>query len=81
MKAILKFTPSLSDEDLKEISQITHGFVAGDLKSLCTKAIIHAYENSNSSDIRINDLEYALQFVKPNAMNEKEIPIPNVSFK
>ncbi|XP_014242027.1 spermatogenesis-associated protein 5 isoform X2 [Cimex lectularius] len=66
-------------ETINEISHSTHGFVAADLASVVTKAICRATLEKRDS-IFPEDLFWGYSQVKPSAMREISIQIPNVKW-
>ena len=69
-----KFNIILSDEDIKMISQNAHGYVGADLEAL----IAHATTNGRGDK---NSCLEALKIVKPSAMREVQVTVPNVSWE
>ncbi|XP_018571693.1 spermatogenesis-associated protein 5 [Anoplophora glabripennis] len=70
---------SLSEDQLQEISANTHGFVGADLVSLCSRASLNASQRGNES-LTIEDFKFALKRVRPSAMREVQIEVPNVKW-
>ncbi|XP_067009613.2 ATPase family gene 2 protein homolog A isoform X2 [Anabrus simplex] len=68
----------LSDGDIKDVAMAAHGFVGADLASLCSHAGMHAAERSQN--ISLADMRWALTQVKPSAMREVLVQIPNVKW-
>jgi transitional endoplasmic reticulum ATPase len=82
--------------DLKQISKITHGFVGADLEVLCKEAAMRSLrrilpeidldEEKVSTEIlqkiKINseDFRDALKEVRPSALREVQVQIPNVNW-
>lgn len=64
--------------DLMQIASVTHGFVAADLECMVAKAVMQASLTDQSS-IDTSSLMWALSQVKPSAMREAVIQVPNVS--
>lgn len=85
-KLLSKIPNTLTDDELNEIGFVTHGFVAADLRELCSEAEIPAIERHQVSDIdsdvtmSASDLHVALTSVKPSAMKEIFIEVPNVKW-
>jgi len=69
-----KFDLILSDEDIKIVSQNAHGYVGADLEAL----IAHATTNGQGDK---NSCLAALNIVKPSAMREVQVTVPNVSWE
>jgi len=82
--------------DLKQISKITHGFVGADLEVLCKEAAMRSLrrilpeidldEEKVSAEIlqkikiTSEDFREALKDVRPSALREVQVQIPNVSW-
>ena len=69
-----KFNANLSDEDIKVISQNAHGYVGADLEALIAQASLNGQNDKKSC------LE-ALKLVKPSAMREVQVSVPNVTWE
>lgn len=54
---------NISESDLSEIMESTHGYVGRDLERLCNIALHHSKES-----VDMNAFKYALKEVKPEAM-------------
>lgn len=67
----------ISEKDVESISDLAHGYVAADLVNLCTQASMKAIKNSREY-INKEDLLNALTIVRPSAMRELFVEIPNV---
>ncbi|KAK9872122.1 hypothetical protein WA026_016174 [Henosepilachna vigintioctopunctata] len=78
-KLLFTINNSLSEDELLQISHNTHGFVGADLVSLCSMASLHSYRN-NRNIIEFRDFEYAMVKVRPSAMREVQIEVPNVKW-
>lgn len=72
---------------MKDVAYSAHGFVGADLASLCSRAAIHAIKKARTGDgscasdsisVRTEDLLWAMTQVKPSAMREVLIEVPNV---
>lgn len=75
---LLKNIPSkISELDIDNVSDLAHGYVAADLVNLCTQASMRALKASREF-INKDDLIHALTVVRPSAMRELLIEIPNV---
>ncbi|KAK5644226.1 hypothetical protein RI129_008071 [Pyrocoelia pectoralis] len=70
---------TLSENDLREIANVTHGFVGSDLVSLCSQAGLHATV-SKCNRLGLESLRFALTRVNPSAMREVQIEVPNVKW-
>ncbi|XP_076239284.1 ATPase family gene 2 protein homolog A isoform X2 [Calliopsis andreniformis] len=84
-KLLTKIPNSLSAEDITNIAFITHGFVGADLYGLCSQAVLNAVKrqqktNSVSETLKLtfSDLNHALISIKPSAMKEVLIEVPDV---
>ncbi len=82
--------------DLKQISKITHGFVGADLEFLCKEAAMRSLrrilpeidldEDEISKEIlqkiqiTSDDFREALKEVRPSALREVQVQVPNVSW-
>lgn len=67
----------ISSQELESIADLAHGYVAADLVNLCTQASMKCIKES--SDVIVRDhLISALTVVRPSAMRELLIEIPNV---
>lgn len=91
LKFLLKVANVLTEEDVRNISFITHGFVGADLYALCSRAAMHAIklqqkvnDNLDASEpdvkVTVEDFNYALSIVKPSAMKEVLVEVPNVKW-
>lgn len=75
---LIKSLPNnVSEQDLNSISDLAHGYVAADMVNLCTQASMKCIKRS-SDVIEKEDLIGALTIVRPSAMRELLIEIPNV---
>ncbi|XP_053612586.1 ATPase family gene 2 protein homolog A [Plodia interpunctella] len=78
LHSLLKSLPGkISSQDIDSISELAHGYVAADLVNLCTQASMKCMKRS-SDHIEKDDLMAALTIVRPSAMRELLIEIPNV---
>ncbi|KAM3963745.1 LOW QUALITY PROTEIN: ATPase family gene 2 protein homolog A [Aphomia sociella] len=76
--SLLKNLPNrVSSQDVDAISDLAHGYVAADLVNLCSQASMKCIKRS-SDVIEHEDLMGALTVVRPSAMRELLIEIPNV---
>lgn len=76
--SLLKNLPNkISSEDIENIADLAHGYVAADLVNLCSQATMKCIKRS-SDCIERDDLIAALTIVRPSAMRELLIEIPNV---
>lgn len=65
--------------DVRDIANVTHGFVGADLISLLTKATVGC--STDSGMVTANDINKALTLVKPSAMLEILIEVPTVHWE
>lgn len=78
LHSLLKSLPNkVSAEDLEAISDLAHGYVAADMVNLCTQASMKCIKRT-SDVIEREDLVAALTLVRPSAMRELLIEVPNV---
>ncbi|KZC09114.1 PREDICTED: spermatogenesis-associated protein 5 [Dufourea novaeangliae] len=85
-KLLLKMPNTVSAEDITNIGFVTHGFVGADLYGLCSQAILNAVKrqqktnaaSESSSKVTSLDFNHALAVIKPSAMKEVLIEVPNV---
>jgi len=84
-KLLSKMPNTLSEENVKYIALNTSGFVGADLRRLCCEANANATErmqekriDENQAIMTVVDFDHALSIVKPLAMIELQIKIPNV---
>ncbi|XP_050347288.1 ribosome biogenesis protein SPATA5 isoform X2 [Nymphalis io] len=76
--ALLKNLPNrIPSCDIVEISNLAHGYVAADLVNLCTQASMKCIKR-NANILEKEDLVSALTIVRPSAMRELLIEVPNV---
>ncbi|CAH2240545.1 jg6459 [Pararge aegeria aegeria] len=76
--ALLKNLPhKVASNDVESIADLAHGYVAADLVNLCTQASLKCLKRK-SPVIEKEDLVSALTVVRPSAMRELLIEIPNV---
>ncbi|XP_059055453.1 ATPase family gene 2 protein homolog A-like [Achroia grisella] len=78
LNTLLKSLPNkISSHDIDAIGDLAHGYVAADLVNLCSQASMRCIKRS-SEIIEHEDLMAALTVVRPSAMRELLIEIPNV---
>lgn len=82
LKQLDDMNHNLSADDIKNISNNCHGFIASDLSSLVAKASMHAVRDRSNFDqiIRLKDMQYAFGQIVPSAMKEVMIKCPNVKW-
>nr|CAI5860325.1 unnamed protein product [Callosobruchus analis] len=84
-KAILsqllsKLPNDVDEQDLHNVALQTHGFVGADLVSLFSLAGLNATKRSPADKINVEDFHCALKQVRPSAMREVQIEVPNVKW-
>ncbi len=88
--------PLAPDVDLKEIADLTHGFVGADLAALCKEAAMHALrrilpeidieaeeipsEVMEKLEVRREDFMEALKNIEPSALREVFVEVPDVKW-
>ena len=87
-KFLAKVPHELSEKDIDRIAMTTHGFVGVDLYGLCSEAgscaskrySINENDCADQTEITMNfdDFNKALTIVKPSAMKEVIVEVPNV---
>jgi hypothetical protein len=86
-KLLSRTSHKITEDELKVVAYSAHGFVGADLASLCSRAAIHAIKRTNAggglfvSDsviVMTEDILWAMTQVKPSAMREVLIEVPNV---
>jgi AAA family ATPase len=86
-KLLSKAPHGITQEELRNVAHSVHGFVGADLASLCSRAAVHAVKRtcagdrlcgSDSVTVKVEDLLWAMTQVKPSAMREVLIEVPNV---
>ncbi|VEN39934.1 unnamed protein product [Callosobruchus maculatus] len=84
-KAILaqllsKVSNDVDQQNLHNVALKTHGFVGADLVSLFSLAGLNAAKRSPDEKIGVEDFYCALKQVRPSAMREVQIEVPNVKW-
>ncbi|XP_069600014.1 ATPase family gene 2 protein homolog A isoform X2 [Ranitomeya imitator] len=92
-RILLKVPHQLRDEELADLASSAHGYVGADLVALCKEAGLNALrrkleETNNPSDstvagsvvITLTDFLQAMNDVRPSAMREVAVDVPNVSW-
>ncbi|CAH2300892.1 spermatogenesis-associated 5 isoform X1 [Pelobates cultripes] len=92
-KVLRKVPHQLSEEELVQLADSTHGYVGADLAALSKEAGLNALrkkcgelscpsdsEVAGSVVITVNDFLQAMNDVRPSAMREVAIDVPNVSW-
>ena len=69
----------VKEEDLKELSKKSYGYVGRDLRQVLNRAFTHAKRDSRT-DVNMNDLEYGLKKTKPSAIRDMPFIEPKVTF-
>lgn len=88
LQKLLSKTPhEVTEEELKNVAHSAHGYVGADLAALCSRAAVHAVKRTCAGDglsgsdsviVKVEDLLWAMTQVKPSAMREVLIEVPNV---
>lgn len=88
LDALLRNVPHrLAEDNLNYLASVTHGFVGADLSLLCAEASLLAAKRSisfladdqDAAIILPEDAAGALNLVKPSAMREVLVEVPDVS--
>ncbi|CAK1540798.1 unnamed protein product [Leptosia nina] len=75
---LLKELPNrVSSNDIDSVTDLAHGYVAADLVNLCTQASLKCIKRGSGA-IEKDDLLAALMIVRPSAMRELLIEVPNI---
>jgi len=86
-KLLSRTSHTITKDELMDVAYSAHGFVGADLASLCSHAVIHAFKRTSSGDglcasdsmiVSMEDILWAVTQVKPSAMREVLIDVPNV---
>eukprot|EP01006_Ploeotia_vitrea_P001361 TRINITY_DN104690_c0_g1_i1.p1 TRINITY_DN104690_c0_g1~~TRINITY_DN104690_c0_g1_i1.p1 ORF type:complete len:533 (+),score=249.38 TRINITY_DN104690_c0_g1_i1:2-1600(+) len=93
LRRVLTSMPNdVSDDALREVASITHGYVGADLFSLCREAALCALHRFNSVadgggqlslralKIDESDLKAAMALITPSAMREVAVDVPDVTW-
>lgn len=70
----------VSKQDIEKITDLAHGYVAADLVNLCTQASMKCIKREGEA-IENQDLIAALTIVRPSAMRELLIEVPDVRWR
>ncbi|KAF2899331.1 hypothetical protein ILUMI_06845 [Ignelater luminosus] len=80
LKKLLHDVPlDVDDNLLRMVANAAHGFVGSDLVALCSRAALHSTKRGDTK-ICMEDLKYALTRVRPSAMREVQIEVPDVKW-
>ncbi|XP_077135211.1 ATPase family gene 2 protein homolog A isoform X2 [Ranitomeya variabilis] len=92
-RILVKVPHQLRDEELADLASSAHGYVGADLAALCKEAGLNALrrkleETNNPSDstvagsvvMTLTDFLQAMNDVRPSAMREVAVDVPNVSW-
>ena len=76
----------IEDTTIRETSKKLHGFVGADIRGLCRQAAWtalqrHCVEGKGELEVNEHDLEVALGSVKPSALREVAIEVPDVKWE
>lgn len=82
LKQLERVKHTLNENDVKNIANNSHGFIASDLTNLVAKAAMHAARKNpiGEPSIDLNDIQFAYCQVVPSAMKEVVIKCPNVKW-
>ncbi|XP_023716212.1 ATPase family protein 2 homolog isoform X3 [Cryptotermes secundus] len=88
LQKLLSKTPhEMTEEELRNVAHSAHGYVGADLAALCSRAAVHAVKRTYAGDVlcgidpvivKVEDLLWSMTQVKPSAMREVLIEVPNV---
>lgn len=70
----------VNDNDLKELSEKSYGYVGRDLKQVLNRAFTHA-KRDKRNEVSMDDLEYGLKKTKPSAIRDMPFVEPKVTFE
>lgn len=81
-KILSRMANNVSEIQVKSITDLAHGFVGSDLYSLCSRGAMQAVKSlaSPQVEITLEDLQFAIGKIRPSAMREIQIEIPNVKW-
>ncbi|XP_077284953.1 ATPase family gene 2 protein homolog A [Arctopsyche grandis] len=82
-KLFENFPHALTQDEINQLAESAHGFVGADIGNLFTQATMHMMRNNaltNDLKAQFADFQWALQQVKPSAMREVLLDIPNVKW-
>jgi len=68
---------------LRQVAQVTHGFVPTDLQSLCRQVVMVLVKQEAQQQETVAQLQHfesALQYIKPSNFNENQTKIPDIRF-
>lgn len=68
----------VSDTDLRQLAEVTYGYVGRDLKQVLNRAFTHA-RRDNRTEVRYNDLEYGMKKTKPSAIRNMPFVEPAIT--
>ncbi|KAL1914765.1 uncharacterized protein VTP21DRAFT_8023 [Calcarisporiella thermophila] len=87
LKTLLRNIPhSLSEEEIQQISAISHGYVGADLAAVCREAGLKALKRNVESGtldeeklmVHLEDVKLAMEGIRPSAMREIMLEVPKV---
>uniref|UniRef100_A0A1Y1MJJ3 AAA+ ATPase domain-containing protein n=1 Tax=Photinus pyralis TaxID=7054 RepID=A0A1Y1MJJ3_PHOPY len=78
-KLLRNIPQNMGDDELRDIANVTHGFVGSDLVLLCAQAALRA-ATLKSNKLCAEHFRFALTRVNPSAMREVQIEVPNVKW-
>ena len=74
-KILRNFNHAMSEEDVTTVARAAHGFVGADLQALCSHA-----SSLTDATLSVDVFDQALKVVKPSAMREIQVEVPNVTW-
>ena len=81
---IKKYPNSLTEADLKLVACSLHGYVGSDINLLCKEAFMNSIKNSTNGSIShlitMKDLQASSSKIRPSAMREVFVEVPNVKW-
>ncbi|XP_076252760.1 ATPase family gene 2 protein homolog A isoform X2 [Rhynchophorus ferrugineus] len=80
LRHFLRNSPlNIQDSDLREIALMTPGFVGADLQALCSQASLLCARRKGKT-IEMEDFRCAVKKIRPSAMREIQIEVPNIKW-
>ena len=83
-KIISKYPNNLTENDLKLVADLSHGYVGSDLNLLCKEAFMNSIKASAdpflSPLITIDNIQTSLSKIRPSAMREVFVEVPKVKW-
>lgn len=80
---LMKIPHSLTDKEIEEIAQKSHGYVGADIAALCREAGLKCIKRSSimtqvSLKVNLQDIKEAMSEIRPSAMREIMLEVPKV---